>query len=114
MKTKFLYQISMAVVFSTLFFTACKKKQGLPLDEGKAVKILADIHIAEAALKPISGAGKDSAAALVYQQIRSIHGVDQATIDTMLAYLKQNPEELARVYEKVMVELDELGKEEKE
>ncbi len=109
MNFKFLYRFSIWAVFVTLFFAACKEEQELPMEKDKAVKILTDIHIAEAALKPLSGSDKDKAAALIYQQIRSIHEVDQATIDTLLSYLKRNPEEMERVYEEVMVEFEKLA-----
>ncbi len=87
---------------------ACLKDQPLPMPEETLVRVLCDIHIAEAALETVTGNKKDSAAALLYQQIYTIHGVDGVLVDTAIAQIKRDPKAAEKVYLKVTEELAKL------
>ncbi len=92
-----------------LFFLTCQKtvsKYELP--EEILTKVLADIHISEAAIQHLSLELKDSMAQVYYEQIIEIHGVDQALFEKDFQQLKQDPEKLAKVYDKVIKQLNEI------
>jgi hypothetical protein len=90
------------------FSLSCKKEQPLPMEEEKLIKVLCDIHIAEAAMEPVTANDKDSIATLLYQQIYTIHGVEQAEVDTALSFLKKEPQAAEKIYLKVVEELSKM------
>lgn len=94
--------------FIITFSIACIKDQPLPMDEEKLIKVLCDIHIAEAAMEPVTAKDKDSIATLLYQQIYTIHGVEQAEVDTALSFLKREPQAAEKIYLKVIEELSKI------
>jgi hypothetical protein len=91
--------------------SSCYKSPTKELAEGliaepKLIKVLADVHLAEGFLVDVGNIQKkDSLAAVYYGTIFKLHGVDSASFaETMQNYM-QNPAALARVYEKVLQEL---------
>ncbi|MEL7020016.1 MAG: DUF4296 domain-containing protein [Bacteroidota bacterium] len=64
----------------------------------KLVRILEDIHVAEAALTGLSTERKDSAAAAYYDQIFTIHQVSASDFDHDLELLKRRPKLLSQTY----------------
>jgi len=72
----------------------------------KLVDVLVDIHLAEAAMQNLTISAKDSIAARYYKQIYTIHGVKKEDFDSTSTFVKQRPKLLAKVYERVVEELN--------
>lgn len=103
------------MLLTSLLLPSCLSDQSdeLPIDEDKAVLVMFDVHIAEAAMaKMQAGDSKDSLANEYYEQIAEIHGIDRTTLDTCIAILQRDPELATTIYEKVMemAEKKKLGK----
>lgn len=99
------------ILMVSLFFTmaiGCNNERQLPIEEAQLIKILCDIHIAESAIKVVSGTIKDTAATKVYNQIYQIHDVTAADVDTCLYYIKRDPQKMEKVYAKVTDALKEM------
>jgi hypothetical protein len=91
------------------FLAACKPRPArLPLKEDKLVQVLADVHVAEAALQGLLGRTKDSMANVYYDQICIIHGVDRLLFDSAMQILQEDPERMERIYAEVMKEMERL------
>ncbi len=80
----------------------------LPVEEDKLILMLADVHVAEAALQGLLGLTKDSMANVYYDQICSIHGVDRLLLDSALQILQEEPERMEQIYAEVMKEMERL------
>jgi len=82
---------------------ACVGQQkSLPMEDDKLVKVLEDIHLAEAALQNVNGATRDSLSTLYYQEICTIHQIEEATLDSTLALLRNNPVKMSKLYGRVL------------
>ena len=85
-----------------LILTACKKKvEILPIPEPELIKILADIHLAEAAFQNLSTSTKDTLAYQYYDQIYQIHEVEKENVDSCIAILNRDPNRFYDIYAKV-------------
>ena len=84
-----------------LFFSCSKKEEVLPIPESDLIKILADIHIAEAAFQKLNTSAKDTLAYQYYDQVYQIHQVEKENVDSCLAILKRDPERFYNTYAKV-------------
>lgn len=89
------------LVSTTLLFSCNKQVEVLPIPESDLVKILADIHLAEAAFQNLSTSAKDTLAYQYYDQIYQIHQVEKVNVDSCLAILNRNPQQFYDTYEKV-------------
>lgn len=103
------------MLMTSLLLVSCSsdKTEELPIDEDKAILVMFDLHIAEAAMAKIqAGDSKDSLANEYYEQIAEIHGLDRNTLDSCIAILQRSPELSGIIYEKVleMAEKKKLGK----
>lgn len=88
---------------------SCKPRPvRLPVEEGKLILMLADVHVAEAALQGLLGRTKDSMANVYYDQICSIHGVGRPLFDSALQILQEEPERMELIYAEVMKEMERL------
>jgi len=96
-----------------LFFACTQEKKPLPLPEGQLIRVLIDVHVAEAALQNLRGATKDSVANVYYSQICTIHDIERAALDSSLAMLRKRPEQLYEIYTKAMEEVDRMAAENK-
>ncbi|MCB0568259.1 MAG: DUF4296 domain-containing protein [Phaeodactylibacter sp.] len=95
------------VCCAALSFWGCGHKQAaLPIEEGKLVSVLIDVHLAEAAAQNLRGHTKDSILDMYYEQIFKIHGLDQATFESTMLSIRENPERLEAVYAEVMKEME--------
>ncbi|HFA50788.1 MAG TPA: DUF4296 domain-containing protein [Bacteroidetes bacterium] len=103
-----LIKTTLYLFYFILFFCSCQHEKKLPLPEDKLVPVLMDIHIAEAGLTHLTGTVKDSTAAKYYQQIYTMHGVEEAVVDSCLYYLKRHPARMKKVYDKVTKELEKM------
>lgn len=84
----------------------CNTEEPRPLTDDQLVEVLADVHLAEAAIAALPRREKDTLIDRYYQQIMEIHGVLRADFDSTMVLLKQKPDELSQVYEKVLEEID--------
>lgn len=91
-----------------LLSVSCRKRdKDLRIEEDKLVKVLVDIHVAEAAAQSLMGDTKDSMMFVYYRQVFHIHGIQQADFDSTMIILREDPVRLERIYAKVMDELNE-------
>ena len=70
------------------------------------VKVLADIHLAEAAMQNLYGTGKDTTSVSYYREIYAIHGINHALFDSSMSVMRHHPDYAVKVYRKVMAELE--------
>jgi hypothetical protein len=104
----------MRVLLSLLFaalLSACSSDPALPLSDDRLVKILADAHIAEAAVQSLSGPYKDSVIRVYYTQICEIHQVSEADFYQSVELLAMQPEKMDKIYRKVEQRLEALAEE---
>jgi len=95
-------QTLLLLLLVAALYTACQEEtQPLLLDETQLVEVLADVHIAEAAGQQLRGATKDSVMQVYYAQICSIHQVDQDEFMRSMEQLRDEPERLQNLYDKV-------------
>jgi len=100
MQIKFLlYMLVLAISL-----LACQEKdvEELPLEREKFIQILADIHVAEAAMQTLIEEKKDSMAKVYYKQIFTLHGVEQEKFDQMMDILQTEPVALQGVYQALL------------
>jgi hypothetical protein len=73
-----------------LFFWCCSPPAPPPpLSEGQMIRVMADLSVAEAACKHLSGYSRDSLTDIYYRQVLELHGVRvEAYERSMQAYMK--------------------------
>ncbi len=86
--------------------TACAPKVPQPLPDEVMVKVLADLHIAEAALQRLAKPYKDTVSQRYYNEVAAIHGLSRSEIDSALTWLRDRPAEMNRIYEAVFLLLE--------
>ena len=93
--------LSLLIVVVALF--SCEKKEvPLPLEEEHLSKILADVHVAEAAAQNITGPAKDSMLDIYYDQIYKINKIEKAEFMESMEILRNDPIRLERIYSRTM------------
>lgn len=90
---------------------ACQRPHTAPaeghlLPPEMMVEVLADAHVAEAALQHLHGPKRDSLAQQYYRQIFAIHGIREEDFTSTYEQLRRQPERLDAVYGEVMARLD--------
>lgn len=97
-------RLSLPLFLAIVFLSeACTPKSPrLPVEGEPLVRLLTDIHVAETALQNVQGSAKDSLSEVYYRDIRTIHRLDQKTIDSTLAQLRKDPAKMASVYAQVV------------
>ena len=91
------------LLLGVVCLTSCKEKEVMPLIEEKImVRLLADLHISEAATQNVDVTLRDSFRQLYYEQIFKIHEIDQTLFEKELTLLKKNPKKLSAYYEQVL------------
>ncbi len=83
-----------------------QKPKGKMLPAEVMIEVLADAHVAEAALQNIHGPRRDSLATLYYSQIFAIHGIAKEDFEYTYDRMRQQPELLDKIYGEVMARLD--------
>lgn len=78
----------------------------LPFSEKKAIKIITDIQVAEAAFQFANKNSKDSIATLYYDEVFKMNNITKEEFDNLLKILIDNPGIADTLYEKVLLELD--------
>lgn len=94
-----------------LQLTQCKKKREVPIPKEVLVKVLADVHIAEAAMYLFSDRIKDSIGLVYHNQIFQIHGITQEDFDQSIEILREDPLLTSIIYTGVYERLDSLDQE---
>ena len=105
MSIKVIRSIFLIFVVSCLLPACVKKAEQLPLPETDLVKILADLHLAEAAFQNLTNSSKDTLAYFYYDQIYEIHGVSKAEVDSCISIMNRNPQQFFETYKKVQEHL---------
>lgn len=94
-----------------LFLLGCQQEKvaPLPFEDEKIISILMDVHLAEASLQSLGKVMKDSMTDVYYNQIYTIHKISKADFEKMIDLLRNSPEDLNRIYGKLMerVEIEE-------
>ena len=91
---------------STLF--SCNEPPTILIEEEKLIEILVDVHLAEASVQSKSRNQKEVLLDQHYNRIYQLHQIDSALFDSSMIVLKNDPDHLKAVYEKVMEEIDRL------
>ena len=90
------------VLFSFLTLFSCKNEsQKWLVTPSKMIDVLADIHIAEAAVEGDVPTMKDSIMALYYPQIFAKNGVSKADFDSTFTIASRQPQALQNLYKEV-------------
>jgi glycerol-3-phosphate cytidylyltransferase-like family protein len=85
---------------------SCSKKEEQPaLSEDRRVQLLADLHMAEAAVQHLPPAVKDSMIRVYYDQVFAQYDINQADYDRLMKLLRDDVGSLQPLYEKVLEEL---------
>ncbi len=80
---------------------ACKRGPELPIGDEKLVKVLADAHVAEAAVQNLSGLYKDSVKREYYNQIYEMHRISESDLRLALDILSNHPDKMEKLYRNV-------------
>lgn len=87
--------------------SGCKKDNiQLPFEKEKTIRILADIHVAEAAARNLYVKPRDSMLNLYYDQICMQNEIARPDLDTALNRLRHDPYTLKYIYPFVIAELE--------
>ncbi len=102
--------LKIAVFGLSLFaWTNCGEKNArLPIDDETLVKVLADVHLSEAALSSTFGLEKDSLVLVYYDQIYKMHGISKDDFERTLFELYKRPRKMAYLYQLVTERLAQL------
>ncbi len=109
--------IILSLLYSILFFTACKKKQdpasvSTKIPEEELVSILADVHLAESIINTTVDLNKrDSLAQTLYAKIYTIHKTTATDVNTSINTYLHAPLAARGLYEKVTARLSLLDSE---
>lgn len=85
-----------------LFATNCKKQEQMPINNDKMVKILADVHLAEALADERPQLNRDSLLQAYYAQIMAQHQVTRADYDSSMMVLTKKPFLMRKLYDEVL------------
>ena len=101
-------KICILILFGAVLTAGCGEKQEkLLIDEDKLVNILAEVHLAEGEMETVNMSDRDTLGKSLYQLIMTHYGVRREDFDQTMIILREDPDRLERVYEKV---LDKLSK----
>ena len=96
--------LSGAFVMVLFFFaSSCKEERPLLIEEEKIVPILMDLHAISVVLERHTGLIRDSLQTTYREQMRAIHDISEVELETLLEYLKHNPD-LSEVYYREVVD----------
>lgn len=96
-------------LFFIVLLSACEEKKYQPLiDENVMVNVVADLQLAEEALKKSPQAQKDSLKILYKQQILQIHNIEEDLLEIELLNMKDHPDYFKDFFDKVVERLEVL------
>ncbi len=87
----------------------CQPAEQTRLPEETLVRIMADLHIAEAATTGLTGFRKDSLLYLYYEQIFALHGVERADYEHDIRLLSRDEDRMMRMVEEAEALLKEAA-----
>lgn len=116
MKNIFLLIISL---FITLTITSCKNENSLILNidkpddllsEDSLINVLVDIHMADAIISQSTFVNEEKKTFTysAYGNIFKKHNISKTRFETSLGYYSASPDELHKIYEKVLAKMSEL------
>lgn len=88
-----------------VFLSACSGKSDWPLPEKELIPLLVDVHLAESAASHLTGPVKDSVIQVYYNQIFTIHEMDSASFERVMAALDADPALMIEVYKQMEDEI---------
>ncbi len=91
----------------TLAFAQCQPAEQTRLPEETLVRIMADLHIAEAATTGLTGFRKDSLLYLYYEQIFALYGIERADYEHDIRLLSRDEDRMMRIVEEAEALLKE-------
>ncbi|MBL7791398.1 MAG: DUF4296 domain-containing protein [Saprospiraceae bacterium] len=97
--------IVLASICIIVIASCTKKEEQVALSDDQRVLLLADLHMAEAAVQHLPPAVKDSMIRVYYDQIFAQYDITQADYDLLMKQLRDDVGELQPLYEKVLEEL---------
>ncbi len=89
----------------------CRSKEQPKLSEETLARIMADLHLAEAATTGLTGYRKDSLLYLYYEQIFTWHGVERQVYENDLQLLARDEAQMRAVVERAEAILQEADEE---
>lgn len=90
-----------------LIVAACETdKAPQPLPDELLIPVMADLHIAEAALQRLPRNYKDTVSQRYYDEVAKIHRLTRPQLDSSLHWLRARPKEMFRIYEAVFKHLE--------
>jgi hypothetical protein len=92
-----------------LALSRCQPTEQTRLPEETLVRIMADLHIAEAATTGLTGFRKDSLLYLYYEQIFALHGVKRADYEHDIRLLSRDEDRMMRIVEEAEALLKEAA-----
>ncbi len=92
-----------------LALSQCQPAEQTRLPEETLVRIMADLHIAEAATTGLTGFRKDSLLYLYYEQIFDLHGVERADYEHDIRLLSHDEDRMMRMVEEAEALLKEAA-----
>ena len=102
------YLIIVSSTILLITFLGCKQNEvEYVIEEEVMVKILMDIHIAEAAAQQGVISQRDSLRNLYYNQIFELHSVSKEKYEEDMELLKRDAPRLSNIYDKVIDQLKE-------
>lgn len=87
---------------------SCQEQASLTIDKDKLVDVIADAHIAEAAMQNLHNEQKDSMSLIYYGQVFQIHGISQIIFEENMSILREHPKLAEEVYELVLEKLNKM------
>lgn len=106
-----LYMVMVLLISIALSYCTQKPDPPLPFDDDKIINILIDVHLAEAAMQSLGKKTKDSIKYVYYEQISQIHGIKSEDLDALLSQLRNQPNDMKRLYEEMMQRIEVMEKE---
>ncbi len=97
--------ICLLFFYSAIVFSCKEESPKLSVQQESLIKILMDVHLAEAALQNYYGDNKDSLADHYYGQIYQFHNIEKEELSQNLEILRKNPAKLKSIYTIVVEEL---------
>lgn len=97
------------IIIISVSFIACRNNNiKTPIEREKLIKILVEVHLAEAAMQELSleQSKRDSIGKLYYKKVFETNKVTEADFNKTMFLLRQNPEKLETLYKKVIADLE--------
>jgi len=106
--SKIFNYLNFTLIIGVLTALGCQQDEvNYVLEEEMMIKILVDMHIAEAAALQGDVSQRDSLRTIYYDQIFEIHEISKKTYEEDMELLKRDAKRLTNTYDKVIEQLKE-------